>query len=151
LALLRPSKGRLWRRSSGARRPAASEQEAIDDALTLVGNGGPRQLEDIGVYVLDHPLPDAVVRGRALILCRGLVETEALGPVLAHELGHLHSLDGALTEAVDRFCLWPPLLDEEPLNENQPRSGWIYRLALLTLRFTAGGLSQRLLAPFWAS
>jgi Zn-dependent protease with chaperone function len=150
LALVRPSPGRLWSRSSGARRPSRSEQDSIEAALALLPDHGSRHLAGTGVYVLDHPLPDAVVRGRGLILYRGLLESESLGAVLAHELGHLRSLDGALTEALDRLCLWPVLRGDVEARDQQP-PGWIWLVLAALARLAAGGLGERALAPLWAA
>ena len=41
------------------------------------------------------------------MLSRGLLESEYLPAVLAHELGHLHSSDGKLTAAINRLIINP--------------------------------------------
>ena len=58
-------------------------------------------------FVLDEPQPDAAVCGDTLMLSRGLLESEYLPAVLAHELGHLASSDGKLTAAINRLVLRP--------------------------------------------
>jgi Zn-dependent protease with chaperone function len=56
-------------------------------------------------FVLDNPRPDAAVCGNALMLSRGLLETDHVPAVLAHELGHLGSPDARLTAALNRLVI----------------------------------------------
>jgi hypothetical protein len=92
--LLLPGRAWIWRRRLGARAPSADEAVALDDALELLRSVDPSLPGPSGCYVLDEPLPEAYVRGRALILSRGLVDSDALAAALAHELSHANSLDG---------------------------------------------------------
>jgi Zn-dependent protease with chaperone function len=151
-----PSRGWFWRRRLGARRPSANEAELIEDALSLL------QLAAIdsrlAIYVLDNPLPSAAVRGRALVLTRQLVESDGLPAVLAHELGHLHSLDGRLTDALQRLRLLDLPLSPVPQSGGESagsapagQPSLLRMLFRALLRLAAGGAGERLLAPAWAA
>ncbi len=158
LALIVPGSGWIWPRRLGARRPSAEESVALEGAFTLLC-GADGDLERPAIWVLDDPLPGAAVRGGALVLNRGLIESESLPAVLAHELGHFNSLDGRLTEAVQRLMIW-----NDPLSPHQtrgggdraaefdpdPRGGLLWNCLRWTLRFAGGGLGHRALARFWA-
>lgn len=159
MGLALPGQGRLWRLRLGARRASSEERRVIDEALELLRTldsqlpaGGP-------FYVLDDPLPVAAVRGRALIISRGLLESESLAAVLAHELGHVDSLDGRLTEALQRLAIWadplgPPNRHGVPQAPDdfkpEPQRSLIWSLLRLFLRLAGGGVAEQLLAPLWA-
>jgi Zn-dependent protease with chaperone function len=159
VALARPGQGRLWALRIGARRPSREEGEVLADALRLLDSCAPRHAaaEGVRIYVLDDPLPDAAVRGRALILSRRLLESEGLAAVLGHELGHAKSLDGRLTEALSRLVLWDdPLAPAERGGEAEwelrgKRGGLLWGLSRYALRFAGGGQAERLLGPLWAA
>ena len=113
-----------------------------------------------GLRVLDDPLPGAAVGGRALVLSRGLLETDSLAAVLAHELGHANTLDGRLTEALDRLRLWgdplvPPHVAEpgrrEVPIEEPARGNLLLGLARWVLRLAGGGCAEAALRPLWAA
>ena len=157
--LLLPGRGRLWSRRLGARAPSAEEAAALEDALALLRSADPSLPGPSRCYVLDDPLPEAAVRGRALVASRGLFETDALAAVLAHELGHANSLDGRLTEALDRLALWgDPLAPHRPEHGKEERfesreqgGGLLLGCARWALRAAGGTLAQQLLSPFWAA
>jgi Zn-dependent protease with chaperone function len=161
LAIVMPSPGALWRRRLGARRPSSSESEALGEAMVLLRSCDQGLREPAGWHVLDDPQVSGVVRGRAMILSRGLLESDALAPVLAHELAHLDSLDGPLTEALSRLCLLPPRLrragsrvgmDHEPAFDGRELSGgWLRRLVCLLIRVGCGGAGEWLLGALWAA
>ena len=160
VALVVPGRGRLWARRLGARSPSAEEALQIDDALGLLEGICPGLPEPPCLRVLDDPLPDAAVRGGALVLSRGLLETDSLAAVLAHELGHTNTLDGRLTEALDRLRLWgdplvPPHVAEpgrkEVRVEEPARGGLLLGLARWALRLAGGGCAEALLRPLWAA
>jgi Zn-dependent protease with chaperone function len=155
-----PGQGRLWRLRLGARRMSSEEREAVLAALELLRSHEPRLNDRARFYVLDDPLPAAAVRGHALILTRGLIESGSLAAVLAHELGHVDSLDGRLTEALQRLVVWadplgppnrhgapPPAEDFKP--EPEPSLPWS-GLRLL-LRLAGGGVAGQLLGPLWSA
>jgi Zn-dependent protease with chaperone function len=154
-----PGRGRLWSRRLGARAPSAEEAAALDDALALLRSVDPALPEPSGCYVLDEPLPEAYVRGRMVILSRGLIDSDALPAVLAHELGHANSLDGRLTEALDRLALWedplaPPRPErggEERFGSRDEQGGLLLGCIRWALRAAGGTLAQQLLSPLWAA
>lgn len=159
LGLAFPGPGFVWTRRLGARRPSVEEAGIIDDARQLLRAVDPALPATHAVYLLDDPLPAGAARGRSVILSRGLLETESVAPVLAHELGHTRSFDGRLTEALDRLELWGgPLGPARPesLAPTQPpaaarRGGILAGCIRLTLRLAGGGCAARLLAPLWSA
>jgi Zn-dependent protease with chaperone function len=99
------------------------------------------------------------VRGTTVVLSRGLLESESLAAVLAHELGHADTLDGRLTEALGRLQLWgDPLAPVRPERGGEgraefaedPRGGLIWGLLRWSLRLAGGSFAQGLLNPLWA-
>ncbi len=170
VALITPfGGGWWWRQNLGGREPSEREQTAYNDALDLLRHRTLMPLrEPSGWFVLDDPQPDAAVCGNTLMLSRGLLESDHLPAVLAHELGHLASTDGKLTAALNRLVIHAP---PKPATEHQPvehkRSTpilsndrvlltvtilgallWVLRK---TVVFAKGGLGLRLTAPFWGS
>lgn len=165
LALAWPGSGLLWRWRAGGRAPSAREREAYETAL------GDLRAQDAGVraprswFVLDEAEHSAAVRGQTVMVSRGLlaapVELEA---VLAHELAHVNTLDGRLTEALGRLTLWGDpvgpgmrFADYYALTDGRGDplafAGW--RLARTVLRLVlyvmGGGVSLLLLRAAWAS
>ena len=59
--------------------------------------------------MIDDPTASALVVGQALYLHRALVWDPALPAVIAHELGHLNSLDGRMALAARRLSLFARL------------------------------------------
>jgi Zn-dependent protease with chaperone function len=157
LALLRPGRGGGWRWRLGARSPTVDEQIAIDDADAILRSLYP-DLPEPTVHVLDDPLPAAAARGRAVLISRGLLDSDCLPAVYAHELGHSRSLDARLTEALDRFELWDDPLAPAP-REPRGKSGpeppeqgtLLLGLFRWTLRLAGGGCAESLLTPLWAA
>jgi Zn-dependent protease with chaperone function len=154
-----PGRGRVWGRRLGARRPTSEEAAALEDALAMLRGAAPDLSGAARYRVLDDPLPGAAVRGRTLILSRGLLDhTESLPAVLAHELGHADSFDGRLTEALERLALWgDPLAPVRPEAGgggevyDDLRGGLLWGLLRWTLRLAGGSFAQQLLAPLWAA
>jgi Zn-dependent protease with chaperone function len=160
MALASPGRGRLWARRIGARRPSVEEAATLDDAYALLRSADPSLPGPTVCHVLDDPLPEAAVRGRALILTRALLESESLAALLAHELGHAESLDGRLTEALDRLALWedplaPPRPEHgarvHPTPQNNLGGALTWAFARWTLRLAGGSFAKRLLSPLWAA
>jgi Zn-dependent protease with chaperone function len=156
LAFALPGQGRLWRRRLGARRPTADEKAAIDDALEVLRGANPSLRDRISFYVLDEPLPGALVRGRTVILSRGLLKADALAGVLGHELGHVDTLDGRITEALARLALWDDPLGPVQAEDWERRPSFdkegrlLFAFVRWALRLAGGSVSQRLLKPFWS-
>jgi Zn-dependent protease with chaperone function len=127
---------------------ADEERQAVELACQLLSCSEPSNL-----WVIDRPLPEAAVRGDAVLLTRPVLELEALPAILAHELGHLHSLDGRLTEALDRLSLWGDPLAPPTYDQTNPDSGCGIALESLRwgLRFAGGGTGEALLVPAWAA
>jgi Zn-dependent protease with chaperone function len=96
-----------WRMRAGGREPSSREQLAYKDAIELLqANSGDKPLPlPKHWFVLDTPNPDAAVVGNTLMLSRGLLETDHVPAVLAHELGHLGTPDGRLTAALNRLVI----------------------------------------------
>lgn len=160
LGLVLPGQGRLWRARLGARRTSLGERDRLLTALELLRAHLPRLNDKVRYYVLDDPLPGAGVRGRALILTRGLIESESLAPVVAHELGHIHSFDGRLTEALQRLAVWPDPLGPSkhhgaprPSDEfsREPERSLPWSCLRLLLRLAGGGVAEQVLSPLWSA
>jgi Zn-dependent protease with chaperone function len=156
LGLVLPTRGAAWRRRLGGRHPSAHEIEALDDAMSLLRAADPTVPPPESWFVVDDPQVSAAVRGRATVLSRGLIDSEALACILAHELGHTDSLDGRLTEALNRMVLWgDPLAPPPPPDEGdpgfKPPRGVLVRALRWILRLAGGSIAHQLLAPLWAA
>jgi Zn-dependent protease with chaperone function len=137
------------------RRPSAEELEILTLAFRLFAptRSLPR------VAVLDDPLPIGGVRGLTVIVSRALVESDSLAAALAHECGHLWSLDGRLTEAVDRLAIWedplgpPAELDGRRVigKEQGFGGGPLYHLLRLVLRLAGGNQVRSAFGPLWSA
>jgi Zn-dependent protease with chaperone function len=172
LAMLTPvGSAWWWRTRAGGRDPSTREQVAYDDAVELLQAHSTRPLAlPARWFVLDIPQPDAAVCGNALMLSRGLLESEALPAVLAHELGHLATPDWRLTAALNRLVVFSSPLGptaeeqrerprerrrvEEPEREARDDAELLWRGMLLVLRvlakiavFAKGGFGLRVTGP----
>jgi Zn-dependent protease with chaperone function len=160
LGFFLPGRGWVWGRRLGIRRPSYEEAAAIDDAFDLL-RGVALELPTAGEYaVLDDPVPFAAVRGRIVILSRALIECDALAAVIGHELCHVNTLDGRLTEALNRLSLWDDPLSFSPSEGERPsevarnpdpRGAIPWALMRLIAQLTGGTVGLRLLAPAWAA
>jgi len=141
------SSGWWWKNRTGGRDPSQRERQAVADAFAPLAAHHPGLGMPAHWFVLDTGEIDAGVLGRSLMLSRGLIDSDSLGCVLAHELGHYHSTDGHLTAAINRLVPWP-----DPLGGTQrTRSGlifWIFRGAFWV---AGGGAGLFFLQPFWGS
>ncbi len=159
--------GWWWSQNLGGREPSERERIAYRDAveLLLAHATGPVRLPSLW-FVVDIPQPDAAVCGETLMLSRGVLESDFLPAVLAHELGHLNTSDGKLTAAINRLIINPLPLRRQPkqprdmppmiIPANQVLLGITFIGALIWLlrravRFAKGGLALTILAPFWGS
>jgi Zn-dependent protease with chaperone function len=170
-ALLTPiGSGWWWKQRSGGRSPSAREQLAYNDAVALLqSNSGKRLPLPSKWFVIDTPLPDAAAQGETLMLSRGLIESDHLPAVIAHELGHLARPDGRIAAALNRLVLAKAVnLNREPLDAYLERHSypppahqalpgdslirdffWLARFAIQLLSFARGGLGLRLTRPVW--
>lgn len=155
-----------WRANLGGREPSERERLAFQDALELLQAHSfkPLRLPSLW-FVLDSPQPDAAVCGDALMLSRGLLESDFVAPVLAHEFGHLSSSDGKLTAAINRLIITPRPWRREQEPRERPMVlvtsdrallgitafGGLLWLCRRALRFAQGGFGLRILAPLWGS
>jgi Zn-dependent protease with chaperone function len=167
LALITPfGGGWWWGQNLGGRDPSEREHAAYHDAIQLLGHHVTQRVRLPSFwFVLDTPQPDAAVCGDTLMLSRGLLESEYLPAVLAHELGHLNSSDGKLTAAINRLIINPlPKTREKDTNKGGAvvlgsdrvlltvtLFGAFLWLIRKTTGFAQGGLGLRITAPFWGS
>jgi Zn-dependent protease with chaperone function len=156
LALATPvGTGWWWKQRMGGREPSGRERLAYQDAVEHLQahSSGPLPLPS-SWFVTDEIEADAAVCGNTLLLSHGMLESEFLPAVLAHELGHLASPDGRLTAAVNRLVLWTP----RPKNpEGEPvetglvfilqATFWVIGKFLATIR--GGGLGLYATGPLW--
>ena len=172
LALISPyGGGWWWKQRSGGRKPSQREQLAYNDSIDLLQAQTRRPLPlPENWFVIDTPTPEAAVCGETLMLSRGLLESDHLPAVLAHELGHLATPDGKLIAAINRLILIPPRpprheQTNQPTYESRPEIeirnerimltllairilSWITRK---TLKLINGGLGLRLTSPIWGA
>jgi Zn-dependent protease with chaperone function len=107
--------GWWWKQCTGGRKPSEREKRAYHDATNLLQSHTRKPLpRPASWFVIDTPTPDAAVCGETLMLSRGLLESDHLPAVLAHELGHLATPDGRLTAAINRLILTPPRPSQQP-------------------------------------
>lgn len=123
-----------------ARPPNDEEREALLRAQTQIlteapgGTIGPTRW-----LVLNKPDENAFVLGTTIYIHWGLINSEYLEAVLAHELGHLNHGDGRLMLALRRFV--PPPLSFVSFER-------IGCLPLVLMAF-GGGAGLLLLSPLW--
>jgi len=172
-ALLAPfGTGWLFKARAGGREPSDREKLAYQDAIDLLQSHSPTPLPLPGSwFVIDTLEPNAAVCGNTLMICRGLLESEYLPAVLAHELGHLGSPDGRLAEALNRLIIWQPRMQEarEAQTRQQERTREPVRLAfhpfsiamlmlnaiwwlfIRAIPFSNGGFGLRLTRGLWGA
>jgi len=138
--------GWWWRQREGGRAPSERERRAFEDALAdLKPPPGQKLPVPRSWFVLDEDDPGAAVCADTLMLTRGMIDHPSLPAVLAHELGHLATLDGPLTAALNRLVLWTPR--DRPYQ----RRGAIRALFAAIAWLIRGGLGLRILGPAWAA
>jgi Zn-dependent protease with chaperone function len=158
--------GWWWRSRVGGREPSQREREAFRDAMQALEDRRSGELpRPRDWFVLDLPDPEAAVCGQTLMLTHALLESPYLTAVLAHELGHLSSLDGRMAAAINRLAIHPlrePHPDEErykhqaqllagddPVTQTILAVGLFALFARLVLKCARGGLGIWLLRPLW--
>jgi hypothetical protein len=147
--------GRYLADGIGARRPTAEEADAYRDAM------GSLPLERVKVlpkwlYVLDRHELNAAVVGDVILINRTVFDSERLAAVIAHELGHLNSMDVRVSCAANRLAslarLTEPMRTQttEASRSGQP-VGCLWGLVMLIVRGCSGGLQTTMMGPAWAS
>jgi Zn-dependent protease with chaperone function len=141
--------------SVGARRPTSEERQAYEDALTAL-NLRAHVKRPAFVYILDAHELNACIVGDTLVLNRSMFDSGFLEAVLAHELGHLNSMDARVSIAVNRLA--GPARATAQLRQMQTtasRSGrplWFpLNLAILIIRGSVGGLATDAMTPAWSA
>jgi hypothetical protein len=142
--------------SLGARQPTQAELHVYNDAITNLGviDSGirlPRHL-----YVLDQTDLNACVIADTLIVNRELLNTGYAEAVIAHELGHLNSIDTRVSTAVNR--LGSLARASQPVREVRAdliakgqSLGCIAGPIVLIIRLCSGALPTAIMAPAWAA
>ncbi len=93
-----PSGHGLVRYAFRARHPTPEELQRIEATYDYILP--PHASRPHRTFVIDTPGVNAWVSGTSLFIKSDLIWTTYLAPVLAHEFGHLHSLDGRLVLAL---------------------------------------------------
>jgi Zn-dependent protease with chaperone function len=137
LTLALPVGGPFWQLQEGGRAPSARERLIYEDALQVLRTADPQLRPPRHWFVLDEVSPAAAAYADSVMVTRGLLESGALEPVLAHELGHLHSFDARLTAAVCRLT-------------TPPRRRVRFPFATVTM-ILGGGAGARLMRVPWAN
>ncbi len=99
--LIAPITGRWWEMSVGGRPPEQDEIEAFHRAFARLQRADPSLRMPRHWFVTEDPGYNAAVYGSSMRLDRGLLESSFTAAVIAHELGHLRSLDGRLSNALN--------------------------------------------------
>jgi len=141
--------GWWWRNQEGGREPSGPEQVSYTDAIAEATAQADNVRPPRQWFVVDDPQPGAAVCGDTLMVTRGLLASGYLSAVIAHELGHLNSIDGNLTCALNRVIFKEPRRDPEFEEKNPPEG--LTTLWRLVMWFLRGGIGVKLLGPSWAS
>jgi Zn-dependent protease with chaperone function len=145
-----PATRLFLRHSYGARDPSEREADRLHDALSACVQDGVKPPRYI--YVIDSAeVPVAFVEGSSLFVQRDSVWSPHLVGLVAHELGHLNSIDQRLSTAA-RWASFPSLraAGRALLRIRGPVILWIpVALIVLQLHLVAGGHLPRLLNPLW--
>lgn len=163
LAFIAPAAGWWWRQIQGGRHPSQRERLAYQDSIEMLQANSSRPLVlPVSWFVIDTPDANAAVCGQTLMLSRGLLESEYLPAVLAHELGHLVTSDGRLTAAINRLIIsiprvgaWATEDPQQPRSEQQPQpqqpeSGLTTLLKTVAL-LLCGGIGLYFTRPIWGA
>jgi Zn-dependent protease with chaperone function len=117
---------------------------------------GYRDSAELDPRRLDSHELNACIIGDTLILNRSLFDSQYLEAVLAHELGHLNSMDARVTVAVNRLPTAARATTN--LRHNQTTAfktghslGLPVNLVILIIRGCAGGLAADAMTPAWSA
>lgn len=150
-----PGNGSLWCRRVGAFHPSRGESRKIDLAFEALGEAATKRLRKLAIQVIDTADRFAFIRGITLMLSRGVVESDDLKPVLAHELTHAVTIDGRLMLALDRLTLTGTPLsrthDQDTRREEGGGAAGIIACLRWILLLADGTLTMRALWPMWAA
>jgi Zn-dependent protease with chaperone function len=135
----------------GAREPSAREWERIEPALDVCARD--RVKAPRNVWVVDTAEEVAFVSGRSLFLQRDTIWSPHLAGWIAHELGHLNSIDLRLKQAV-RWASVPLLTSFG--NRVIGKGGVVFwpiavvRIVVgVYIKALAGGFIPRIVTPAW--
>lgn len=103
--LIAPITGRWWEMATGGRPPERDEIEAFHHAFARLQRSDPSLRMPRHWFVTEDPGYNAAVYGSSMRVDRGLLESSFAAAVIAHELGHLRSLDGRLSNALNLLLL----------------------------------------------
>ena len=106
--------------------------------------------------MLDRHELNAAVVGDVIIINRALFDSEFLPAVVAHELGHLNSMDVRVSCAANRLASLARLTEPwrtgtTEATRSSQQLGPLWGLVMLIVRGCSGGLQARMIAPAWAS
>lgn len=159
LALAWPAgAGLWWRLSSGGRKPSERERAAFGEAVAELHDHRPDLRAPRSWFVLDEAQNNAAVCGDTIMVTRTAAQSPSLPATVAHELGHLHSWDGRVTAAINRFAVLPNLG-----RTRQARAGidigTVISVASLITRqaayfiwfFASGAFGLWVTNPFWSA
>jgi Zn-dependent protease with chaperone function len=105
--LIAPLDGRWWEISVGGRPPEQDEREAFEHAIRELQEIDPRLRPPRHWFVAEEPGQNAAAYSSSLSVDRGLLESPNAAAVIAHELGHLRTIDAHLTSALNLLLLVP--------------------------------------------
>jgi Zn-dependent protease with chaperone function len=146
--------GRYFADGVGGRRATLDEEYAYRDALEAL-KLGPTVRRPKFLYVLDEHDLNACVVADAIIINRALFGSEFLEAIVAHELGHMNSMDSRVSVAVNRLGGPAGATAQlrhghtERMRQRQP-VGCLPALVVLLVRMCAGGLPTEAMVPAWA-
>lgn len=157
--------------SMGARTPSTREREAYTNALVHIQANAPTTITaPSDWFVIDTLEPEAYTIGTTLYLSREVLRTKGgnqrhLIALIAHELGHINTIDGRLSLALRRLVLPPVYLLSYVLQQVAPgivsfaaslAGSGSYAASVVTwftnaaLAISGGGAGLFILSPFWA-
>ena len=156
IALIYPlGAGRYFAEGIGARRATSEEAASYQDATISLPLDGVRRLPK-WLYVLDRHELNAAVLGDVIIINRTLLDSDYLAAVIAHELGHVNSMDVRVSCAANRLASLARVTEPwrtgtTEADRSGEKLGCLWGFAMLIVRACSGGLQTRMMAPAWAS
>jgi Zn-dependent protease with chaperone function len=103
--------GWLWRQRSGGREPSSRERAAYEEAIAELTDRAPDLPLPKDWFVVDDNTINGAALASTMMLHRATLESDALTPLIAHELGHLNSADARFAAAMNRMTFlagWLP-------------------------------------------